>query len=49
MNIITNDITFDANFDSPNNPNYKTFIIVHGWSEKYNTYSMDTNVCIRLC
>jgi hypothetical protein len=40
---MTNDINFEVTFDSPN-PGYKSFMIIHGWSEKSNTYKFDTNV-----
>ncbi|XP_060861024.1 apolipophorins isoform X2 [Metopolophium dirhodum] len=43
VNILTDDITCDINFDSPN-PEYKYFMTVHGWSEPRNTYLFDTKV-----
>jgi len=44
MNITTDDITCNINFDS-HNPEYKSFIIIHGWSETGNMYLFDTKVC----
>jgi len=44
MNILPDDITCNINFDSPN-PEYKYFMIAHGWSEPRNTYLFDTKVC----
>lgn len=46
MNIMKNDLTFDANFDTLN-PNYKTSIVAYGRLEEENKYLIDTKVCIR--
>ncbi|XP_026815483.1 apolipophorins [Rhopalosiphum maidis] len=43
MNVLTDDIAFNINYDSPN-PEYKSYMIVHGWLEARNTYAIDTNV-----
>lgn len=43
MNILTDDITCNITFDSPN-PEYKSFMNVHGWSETRNAYLFDTKV-----
>ncbi|VVC28237.1 Vitellinogen, open beta-sheet,von Willebrand factor, type D domain,Lipid transport protein, N- [Cinara cedri] len=43
MNTLTNDIQFDANFNSPNTE-YKSSINFHGWSNKENTYLFDTKL-----
>ncbi|CAH1725498.1 unnamed protein product [Aphis gossypii] len=41
--ILTNDITCNINFDSPN-PENKSYMLVHGWLESRNTYAFDTKV-----
>lgn len=46
MAIVTNDFTFNMELDSPN-PTYKSFMNVHGWLEKENTYSFDTKVYVQ--
>lgn len=46
MAIKTDDITLNMQFNSPN-PKYKSFMNVHGWLEKENTYSFDTKVCVQ--
>lgn len=47
MNILADDITYTVNFDSPN-PEYKSQLMVHGWLETKNTYSLDTKVCFNI-
>lgn len=43
LNAATDDVMFNANFDSPN-PKYKSSMNVRGWSEKENSYLLDTKV-----
>lgn len=47
MSTLTNEIKFDADFNSPN-PEYKSSVNFHGWSEKENTYLFDTKVCVHV-
>jgi len=44
MNILADNITYNMHFNSPN-PEYKSFMIVHGWSDTRNTYLFDSKVC----
>lgn len=46
MAIVTDDVKFNMQFDTPN-PQYKSFMNVHGWIENENTYSIDTKVCVQ--
>lgn len=43
IDILTNDINCNINFDSPN-PEYKSYMLVRGWLETRNTYAFDTKV-----
>lgn len=48
MNVVTDDITLNINFDSPDSTDDKSSMILHGWSEKGNTYMLDVKVCITI-
>lgn len=45
INSIPDDIHFVIHFESPD---YKSYVILHGWSEEENTYSFDTEVRVYL-
>lgn len=48
MNVVTDDITLNINFDSPGSIDDKSFMIFRGWSKKENTYMFDAKVCIAI-
>jgi len=47
INVLKDDISCNITYDSPN-PEYKSYMIVHGWLETRNTYAINTNVCFSI-
>lgn len=39
------DLAFNINYETPDS---KSYVDIHGWSKKENTYSFSTKVCVYL-
>lgn len=46
MDVVTDDITLNINFHYPDSTDDKSFMTLHGWSEKEYSYMFDIKVCI---